>query len=801
MKVRMRSVVLEGETDRWPDLLRILGEYGEFQPDRSVQTPLTASQDALKTRLETIRADVEAWTTKLQLDDSVGPIADTLDWPLLEFEVESWDTLIDCLDARWREYLPVLQRVTAIDPVRFRRFIGIVVGRLRSGQLEALDCLTHARRSLTRFATFVTILPHARVPEVQDAVSAVGADVRWEPLDEELGLFLAFRPDANRSTLLDIVDKHQLIDVDALITSLHVLRFHRLVASVSRTIDTLCYAVRFGATIRVAGYAPEQTVPVLEEQLREVGFNVASGQRRNLPVSTSLPRYVQNFDKLIAMYSSTSAHYEEVDPTLAVAVTFPLFFGFMFGDVGQGLLLLILGAFLSYAPTITLYRRGLWQYRDWGAILFLCGLASTVFGAVYGELFGFSLSTIGYTPLIDAAETSMTDIFAQLALITIIAGYIQLTLGLLINVVNNRRRGGGTVMVRPISLAVTYTLGFVYIGGVTGFLPPLLPGFSYEPYLTTVLVLVVVSISAALIVEPLFRLRQARRDRQVATLEAKLEAAAGELSTSHFSTVIVALPTGEADRVQQEIARAGIDATVEPYDVNTQLLIAYGSTSREGELIHTVNTVMKRTRLASGRTPVLMHPPQDFSNVLLTVRNEAVEEVQSAIRRIGISTTVRALNHTTSIILAHCLPDRLDTLSQTVAQYRLNNVVLAPYTREPEASEGFTTSVVNYFIELIELASNTISYIRLAVLFLVHVLLMRVVNGAIALGLLGLPVLILGNLGVTALEGLVVFIQSLRLHFYEFFSKFFQGGGTQYAPVTTTSRHARVTWTSHPPPP
>ena len=39
--------------------------------------------------------------------------------------------------------------------------------------------------------------------------------------------------------------------------------------------------------------------------------------------------------------------YNEFDPTLLIAVTYSLFFGFMFGDVGQGLLLLI-GGFLLY---------------------------------------------------------------------------------------------------------------------------------------------------------------------------------------------------------------------------------------------------------------------------------------------------------------------------------------------------------------------------------------------------------------------------------------------------------------------
>jgi V/A-type H+-transporting ATPase subunit I len=45
-------------------------------------------------------------------------------------------------------------------------------------------------------------------------------------------------------------------------------------------------------------------------------------------------------------------------------------------------------------------------------------------------------------------------------------------------------------------------------------------------------------------------------------------------------------------------------------------------------------------------------------------------------------------------------------------------------------------------------------------------------------------VLIAGNVLVILLEGLSAGIQSLRLNYYEFFSKYFSGSGRAYAPVT-----------------
>jgi V/A-type H+-transporting ATPase subunit I len=50
--------------------------------------------------------------------------------------------------------------------------------------------------------------------------------------------------------------------------------------------------------------------------------------------------------------------------------------------------------------------------------------------------------------------------------------------------------------------------------------------------------------------------------------------------------------------------------------------------------------------------------------------------------------------------------------------------------------------------------------------------------------------LLVGNAVIVGLEGLIVFIQTLRLEYYEFFSKFYRGGGRAFSPVSF--RGARV---------
>ena len=50
---------------------------------------------------------------------------------------------------------------------------------------------------------------------------------------------------------------------------------------------------------------------------------------------------------------------------------------------------------------------------------------------------------------------------------------------------------------------------------------------------------------------------------------------------------------------------------------------------------------------------------------------------------------------------------------------------------------------------------------------------------------IGIIILILGNVLIIGLEGMIVFIQGLRLEFYEMFSKYYQGNGRLFRPINT----------------
>ncbi len=106
---------------------------------------------------------------------------------------------------------------------------------------------------------------------------------------------------------------------------------------------------------------------------------------------------------------------------------------------------------------------------------------------------------------------------------------------------------------------------------------------------------------------------------------------------------------------------------------------------------------------------------------------------------------------------------------------------------------GIGAGLLEVLENIIHFMSNTLSYLRVPILMVIHVALMMLVNAAWeGLGLASLPILIIGNIGIMALEGTLAFIQALRLHLYEFFSKFYEGSGTPFKPLKLESRLLRL---------
>lgn len=120
--------------------------------------------------------------------------------------------------------------------------------------------------------------------------------------------------------------------------------------------------------------------------------------------------------------------------------------------------------------------------------------------------------------------------------------------------------------------------------------------------------------------------------------------------------------------------------------------------------------------------------------------------------------------------------------------------------KHPDAGGDMVSVIMEVFLgKSIECLAHTISYARIGIMLLVHAALLLTVNKAYeSLGGLNSPtalVLIIGGqIGIMMIEGLIVYIQSLRLHLYEFFTKWYYGGSQPFKQLVPEMVYNSFSW-------
>ena len=135
------------------------------------------------------------------------------------------------------------------------------------------------------------------------------------------------------------------------------------------------------------------------------------------------------------------------------------------------------------------------------------------------------------------------------------------------------------------------------------------------------------------------------------------------------------------------------------------------------------------------------------------------------------------------------------TASMIVLMTGRGIVIIAGKLQGESAGSAFANGGIEVFERISKFLANTISYVRLAIMLLVHASLLLVTNMLLAypLYISAVPIVIF-NILIIVFEVLVVYIQDLRLHIYEFYSKFYQGTGTPFKKIFPDRVRVRVNW-------
>jgi len=173
--------------------------------------------------------------------------------------------------------------------------------------------------------------------------------------------------------------------------------------------------------IALSGWVPESKRKIVEQAIDEACEGKALYEwieAKHAPKELIPPTLMTNnpilkpFEALVKLYGIPN--HDDIDPTPLIAISYPLFFGFMFGDIGQGAVLYLLSRLGELKiPSL----KGIFSLIKW------CSLSSILFGFLYGHIFGFGdiLKPIIFSPMHDIHTAIWSSI--AMGVLFLIVGY------------------------------------------------------------------------------------------------------------------------------------------------------------------------------------------------------------------------------------------------------------------------------------------------------------------------------------------------------------------------------------------
>ncbi|MBU9739049.1 V-type ATP synthase subunit I [Diplocloster agilis] len=169
------------------------------------------------------------------------------------------------------------------------------------------------------------------------------------------------------------------------------------------------------------------------------------------PTKLKNPKVFRPFEMFIKMYGLPV--YDEFDPTVFLAITYTFIFGCMFGDAGQGILLVI-GGFLLYK----------FKKSNLAAIIGTAGIFSTIFGVLYGSFFGFEdvIPALWLKPMEQVITLPIVGTLNTVLVLAVAFGMAMILIAMLINIYNGiKQHNVGKIFFDSNGLS-----GFIFYGAL-----------------------------------------------------------------------------------------------------------------------------------------------------------------------------------------------------------------------------------------------------------------------------------------------------------------------------------------------
>ena len=204
-------------------------------------------------------------------------------------------------------------------------------------------------------------------------------------------------------------------------------------------------AMYYHKSFVLVGWVPADSADELVkklESIESIECSLTDGKdelKHSPPIKLKNNFFSKPYEFFVDMYGLPC--YNEPDPTFFVSLTFTILFGIMFGDVGQGIILSIAGWLM-------------WKFKkmDIGKILIPCGISATLFGFVYGSLFGFeeALDPLYHAIGMNGKPLPVLESATMLVVVAAGIGVFLVLAAMLLNVYSSlKRRDFGRAIFHP----------------------------------------------------------------------------------------------------------------------------------------------------------------------------------------------------------------------------------------------------------------------------------------------------------------------------------------------------------------
>lgn len=460
--------------------------------------------------------------------------------------------------------------------------------------------------------------------------------------------------------------------------------------------------------------------------------------------------YVKPFELLVGMYGIPN--YLDFDPSALLAITYSLLFGIMFGDVGQGLVLMI-GGYLFYR----------WKKSNLATIIARLGFFSMIFGFVYGSVFGLEEHLLPFYKMFGLQGAPINTMDPNITMTLLIGacalGAFLIIVAICTNVyLNYKRKNFGDFWFSPNGIA-----GLVFYGGF--FLMIIENVFNHVNVMTWYFIvpIIILPLLSMLLAKPLDNFIHGRPllfDKAKFKVDKNLTHPSIQPYTSLKKDDLIALT---------KLSNYDFEALNDLGYTHRFMVRITSSSAKKLEVFDVENMIFDVLNKNHQHTWILcMCGVKDYQTVLDLLRSLSLEPIE--------------------------LPSFDDNFTPAVFFQKLNNLINhvengtdAQNNHQLAKSWGeyFLENIFELFEVVLSFLTNTMSFLRVAGFILSHAGMMLVVITLKDMsGSMGIVVLILGNIFVIVLEGLIVGIQTLRLEYYEMFSRYFIAGGKKFKPIS-----------------